>query len=44
MTIKAGERMPEGKFKIMTDKGPKDLSTVEPVSYTHLTLPTIYSV
>ncbi len=29
MTIKAGERMPEGKFKIMTDKGPKDLSTAE---------------
>jgi len=29
MTIKAGERMPEGKFKIMTDKGPKDLTTAE---------------
>jgi peroxiredoxin len=29
MTIKAGERMPEGKFKIMTEKGPKDLSTAE---------------
>jgi peroxiredoxin len=29
MTIKAGERMPEGKFKIMSDKGPKDLTTAE---------------
>jgi glutaredoxin/glutathione-dependent peroxiredoxin len=29
MTIKAGDRMPEGKFKIMTESGPKDLSTHE---------------
>jgi len=29
MTIKVGERMPDGKFKTMTDKGPKDLSTSE---------------
>jgi hypothetical protein len=29
MTIKAGERMPEGKFKTMGDKGPKDLTTAE---------------
>ena len=29
MTIKAGDRMPEGKFKTMGDKGPKDLSTAE---------------
>jgi glutaredoxin/glutathione-dependent peroxiredoxin len=29
MTIKAGERMPEGKFKIMTDKGPQDLSSAD---------------
>ena len=29
MTIKAGERMPEGKFKTMGEKGPKDLSTAE---------------
>jgi len=29
MTIKAGERMPEGKFKIMTDKGPQDLTTAQ---------------
>ena len=29
MTIKVGERMPEGKFKIMSDKGPKDLTTAE---------------
>jgi peroxiredoxin len=27
MTIKAGERMPEGKFKTMGDKGPQDLTT-----------------
>ncbi len=27
MTIKVGERMPEGKFKTMGEKGPKDLST-----------------
>src|ERR1700729_1102447 len=29
MTIKAGERMPAGKFKRMTKEGPKDLSTDE---------------
>ena len=29
MTIQAGERMPEGKFKTMGDKGPKDLSSAE---------------
>jgi glutaredoxin/glutathione-dependent peroxiredoxin len=29
MTIKAGDRMPEGKFKTMTASGPKDLSTHE---------------
>jgi len=29
MSIKAGERMPDGKFKVMSDKGPKDLSTAE---------------
>jgi hypothetical protein len=29
MTIKAGERMPEGKFKTMGDKGPQDLSTAQ---------------
>jgi glutaredoxin/glutathione-dependent peroxiredoxin len=29
MTIKVGERMPEGKFKLMSDKGPKDLTTAE---------------
>ncbi|HEY1725016.1 MAG TPA: peroxiredoxin [Steroidobacteraceae bacterium] len=29
MTIKAGERMPEGKFKTMSDKGPKDLTSSE---------------
>ncbi|MGC2461684.1 MAG: peroxiredoxin [Steroidobacteraceae bacterium] len=29
MTIKAGERMPEGKFKIMTDKGPQDFSSAD---------------
>lgn len=29
MTIKAGERMPEGKFKVMTDKGPQDLSSAD---------------
>jgi peroxiredoxin len=27
MTIKAGDRMPAGKFKIMTENGPQDLST-----------------
>jgi peroxiredoxin len=29
MTIQVGERMPEGKFKIMTDKGPQDLTTAQ---------------
>ncbi len=29
MTIKAGERMPSGKLKTMTQDGPKDLSTEE---------------
>jgi glutaredoxin/glutathione-dependent peroxiredoxin len=29
MTIKVGDRMPEGKFKVMSDGGPKDLSTRE---------------
>jgi peroxiredoxin len=29
MTIKVGERMPEGKFKRMTDSSPKDLGTAE---------------
>ena len=29
MTIKADDRMPEGKFKIMGEGGPKDLSTRE---------------
>ncbi|HWW20771.1 MAG TPA: peroxiredoxin [Steroidobacteraceae bacterium] len=27
MTIKVGDRMPEGKFKTMTENGPRDLST-----------------
>ena len=27
MTIKAGDRMPEGKFKTMGEKGPQDLTT-----------------
>jgi peroxiredoxin len=27
MTIKVGDRMPEGKFKTMTESGPRDLST-----------------
>jgi peroxiredoxin len=29
MTIKAGDRMPEGKFKTMGEKGPQDLSTAQ---------------
>jgi glutaredoxin/glutathione-dependent peroxiredoxin len=29
MTIKAGERMPAGKFKVMSKDGPKELSTDE---------------
>ena len=29
MTIKAGERMPAGTFKVMTREGPKDLSADE---------------
>ncbi len=29
MTIKAGDRMPEGKFKTMGEKGPQDLTTAE---------------
>jgi glutaredoxin/glutathione-dependent peroxiredoxin len=29
MTIKAGDRMPEGKFKTTTESGPKDVSTHE---------------
>jgi glutaredoxin/glutathione-dependent peroxiredoxin len=27
MTIQVGDRMPEGKFKTMTENGPRDLST-----------------
>jgi peroxiredoxin len=29
MSIKAGDRMPEGKFKVMAESGPKDLTTAE---------------
>jgi len=29
MTIKAGDHMPEGKFKTMGEKGPQDLTTAE---------------
>ncbi len=29
MTIKAGERMPAGKFKIMGESGPQDLTTAQ---------------
>jgi glutaredoxin/glutathione-dependent peroxiredoxin len=29
MTIKAGDRMPAGKFKIMGDSGPQDLTTTQ---------------
>ena len=29
MTIKAGERMPAGKFKVMGEGGPKDLTTAQ---------------
>ena len=29
MTIKAGDRMPEGKFKVMGPNGPQDLTTAE---------------
>ncbi len=29
MSIKAGERMPEGKFKVMGSNGPQDLSTAQ---------------
>lgn len=29
MTIKVGDRMPEGKFKVMGEGGPKDLTTQE---------------
>src|SRR5579862_8918002 len=29
MTIKAGDRMPEGKLKTMTESGPKDITTAE---------------
>lgn len=29
MTIKVGDRLPKGSFKIMTGEGPKDLSTDE---------------
>ena len=29
MTIKAGERMPAGKFKLMGESGPQDLSTAQ---------------
>ncbi len=29
MTIKAGERMPAGKFKVMGESGPQDLSTAQ---------------
>ena len=29
MTIKAGERMPAGKFKVMGEGGPQDLTTAQ---------------
>jgi len=29
MTIKVGDRMPEGKFKVMGEKGPQDLTTAQ---------------
>ena len=29
MTIKAGERMPAGKFKLMGESGPQDLTTAQ---------------
>lgn len=29
MTIKAGDRMPAGKFKVMGENGPQDLSTAQ---------------
>ncbi|SRR5260221_143868 len=29
MTIKPGDRMPAGKFRVMGDKGPQDLSTAD---------------
>ena len=29
MTIKVGDRMPAGKFKVMGEKGPQDLTTAE---------------
>ncbi len=29
MSIKAGDRMPAGKFKVMGDSGPQDLSTAQ---------------
>ncbi len=29
MTIKVGDRVPDGKFKVMTENGPKGLSTEE---------------
>ena len=29
MTIKAGERMPAGKFKVMGENGPQDLTTAQ---------------
>ena len=29
MTIKAGDRMPSGKFKVMGESGPQDLSTAQ---------------
>ncbi len=29
MSIKVGDRLPEGKFKIMTAEGPKDMTTAE---------------
>lgn len=29
MAIKSGERMPDGKFKVMGEKGPQDLTTAQ---------------
>ena len=29
MSVKIGDRMPEGKFKTMSEAGPKDLTTAE---------------
>ena len=44
MTIAAGEAIPQASFQIKTEDGIATHDSLESVSYTHLTLPTMDSV